>query len=107
MKLLSDPSIALIEQKIKGEDTIAAVGSTSNTSNDGKTDESIKRKQLCSQLSQYCVAKQAASKFQVCNITYEVSIYICLLFLHNRIVSRKRFRNSLLSIYIGCQSSFI
>ena len=80
MKLLSDPSIALIEQKIKGEDTIAAVGSTSNTSNDGKTDESIKRKQLCSQLSQYCVAKQAASKFQVCNITYEVSIYICLLF---------------------------
>ena len=103
MKLLSDPSIALIEQKIKGEDTIAAVGSTSNTSNDGKTDESIKRKQLCSQLSQYCVAKQAASKFQVCNITYEVSIYI----LHNRIVSRKRFRNSLLSIYIGRQSSFI
>ena len=106
MKLLSDPSIALIEQKIKGEDTIAAVGSTSNTSNDGKTDESIKRKQLCSQLSQYCVAKQAASKFQVCNITYEVSIYICLLYI-NRIVSRKRFRNSLLSIYIGCQSSFI
>ena len=78
MKLLSDPSIALIEQKIKGEDTIAAVGSTSNTSNDGKTDESIKRKQLCSQLSQYCVAKQAASKFQVCNITYEMSIYILL-----------------------------
>ena len=106
MKLLSDPSIALIEQKIKGEDTIAAVGSTSNTSNDGKTDESIKRKQLCSQLSQYCVAKQAASKFQVCNITYEVSIYICLLY-NNNIVSRKRFRNSLLSIYIGRQSSFI
>ena len=105
MKLLSDPSIALIEQKIKGEDTIAAVGSTSNNSNDDKTDESIKRKRLCSQLSQYCVAKQAASKFQVCNITYEVSIYICLLY--NRIVSRKRFRNSLLSIYIGCQSSFI
>ena len=104
MKLLSDPSIALIEQKIKGEDTIAAVGSTSNTSNDGKTDESIKRKQLCSQLSQYCVAKQAASKFQVCNITYEVSIYIIL---HNNIVSRKRFRNSLLSIYIGRQSSII
>ena len=105
MKLLSDPSIALIEQKIKGEDTIAAVGSTSNTSNDGKTDESIKRKQLCSQLSQYCVAKQAASKFQVCNITYEVSIYICLLYFH--FVSRKWFRNSLLSIYIGRQSSFI
>ena len=103
MKLLSDPSIALIEQNIKGEDTIAAVGSTSNTSNDGKTDESIKRKQLCSQLSQYCVAKQAASKFQVCNVTYEVSIYIC----HKSIVSRKRFRNSLLSIYIGRQSSFI
>ena len=104
MKLLSDPSIALIEQKIKGEDTIAAVGSTSNTSNDGKTDESIKRKQLCSQLSQYCVAKQAASKFQVCNITYEVSIYI---FLQNSIVTRKRFRNSLSSIFIGRQSSFI
>ena len=74
MKLLSDPSIALIEQKIKGEDTIAAVGATSNASNDGKEDESMKRKELCSQLSQYCVAKQAASKFQVCNITYENQI---------------------------------
>ena len=73
---MSDPSIALIGQKNKAKDTIAALGATSNASNDGKTDESIKRKQLCSQLSQYCVAKQAASKFQVCNITYEVSIYI-------------------------------
>ena len=70
MKLLSDPSIALIEQKIKSKDKIAAVGATSNASNDGKVDESIKRKALCSQLSQYCVAKQAASKFQVNFVTY-------------------------------------
>ena len=80
MKLLSNPRIALIEQKIKSKDTIAAVGATNHASNDGKADESMKRKELCSRLSQYCVAKQAASNFQVCNITYEVSIYICLLY---------------------------
>ena len=74
MKLLSDPSMALIEKKIKGENTIAAVRATSNASNDGNADESMKRKELCSRLSQYCVAKQAASKFQVCNITYENQI---------------------------------
>ena len=68
MKLLSNPSIALIKQRIKGEDTIAALGATSNASNDGNADESMKRKELCSQLSQYCVAKQAASKFQVFQI---------------------------------------
>ena len=98
---MSDPSIALIGQKNKAKDTIAALGATSNASNDGKTDESIKRKELCSQLSQYCVAKQAASKFQVCNITYENQIS------YNNFVSRKWFRNLLLSIYIGSQSSFI
>ena len=69
MKLLSNPSIALIKQKIKGEDTIAALGATSNASNDNKANESMKRKELCSQLSQYCVAKQAASKFQVFKIS--------------------------------------
>ena len=83
MKLLSDPSIALIEQKIKGEDTIAAVGGTNNASNDGKEDEAMKRKELCSELSQYCVAKQAASKFQVCNITYEDQISSLQLILHH------------------------
>ena len=73
----------MIEQKTKAKDTIAALGATSNASNDGKTDESIKRKELCSQLSQYCVAKQAASKFQVCYVTFQGQ------WVYKNIVSRK------------------
>ena len=60
--------MALIEQKRKSEDATDAIGATTNASNDGKVDELIRRKELCSQLSQYCVAKQAASKFQVFQI---------------------------------------
>ena len=64
MKILEDPNISLIEQQSANNiETLDVNGS--NIQIDLKIEAVNKRKELCSQLSQYCVAKQAASKFQV------------------------------------------
>ena len=64
MKILEDPDISLIEQK--STNNTQTLNITENNSQiDLKIDAADKRKEFLSQLSQYCVAKQAASKFQV------------------------------------------
>merc|ERR1711894_683543 len=63
MKILEDPNISLIEQQSANNiETLDVNGS--NIQIDLKIEAVNKRKELCSELSQYCVAKQAASKFQ-------------------------------------------
>ena len=64
MTILEDPCISLIEERITNE-TEELVKAVNDTSNDLKANAEEKRKELSSKLMQYCIAKQAASKFQV------------------------------------------
>ena len=63
IKLLEDPDISLIQQKDTTE-TQNLLSDKSNTQTDMQKEKG-ERKCIFTQMSQYCLAKQAAKKFQV------------------------------------------
>ena len=66
MKLLQNPDMSLIEQDTNTNEVQNKLANEENVEVDLKIDEdNVNRLQICARMSQYCAAKQAATKVQI------------------------------------------